>query len=228
MHSEISRESTQNMRMKMKQRHYIQSIMEKACLTGVADITLVARDFNTSNDRCREAALAAIEAAASQKHVHVLDVHGLTVLFDFPVFQKVLKLLEHSYVFAINMGEDSGKFDQNHFALLASKILDGSSAVRRWFVESNKSRRTTLVDCGLVSAPNTKNNQTVNKGNVFTQARNADHALWEQGNRETPRLAWLLAPESAFKGATAYNTGMQNTTCNWDKACAITNARGVR
>jgi hypothetical protein len=50
-----------------------------------------------------------------------------------------------------------------------------------------------------------------NKGNVFTQARNADHTLWEQGNRETPRLDWLLAPESAFKGVNAYNTGMQHT-----------------
>jgi hypothetical protein len=178
MHSDISRESTQNMSMKMKQRHCIQSILEKARVTGVSDITPMGSDFHNSNERCRIVALAAIEAAAGQKHVHVLDIHGLTVLFDFPVFQKVLELLERSYVFAINMGEDSGKLDRHHFTLLASKILDGSSAVRRWYVESNKVRRTTLVECGLVSAPKTKNKQTMNKGNVFTLARNADRALW--------------------------------------------------
>ncbi len=42
--------------------------------------------------------------------------------------------------------------------------------------------------------------------------------------RDLPRLAWLLAPESAFTGATDYNTNMQNSLCNWALACA---ARGV-
>ena len=51
-------------------------------------------------------ALAAIKAVARQKQVHVLDIHGLTVLFEFNVFQTVLELLKPSYIFAINMGED--------------------------------------------------------------------------------------------------------------------------
>ena len=213
------------MRMKTKQRHCIQNILKKARVTGVADITPIS---TYPKERCRIVALAAIEAAAGQKHVHVLDIHGLTVLFDFPVFQKVLELLEHSYVFAINMGEDSGKLDQNHFTLLANKILDGSSAVRRWYVESNKVRRITLVGCGLMSAPKTTNKQTMNKRNVFTLARIEDRTLWEQGNRELHRLAWLLAPESAFEGVKRYNIALQKKTCTWDKACAVTNARDVR
>jgi hypothetical protein len=38
--------------------------------------------------------------------------------------------------------------------------------------------------------------------------------------RDQARLAWLLAPESAFTGATHYNINMQDSTCNWLIACA--------
>ncbi len=89
------------------------------------------------NKGMRKVCLKAITAVATLKHVYVLDIHKLTCLFHFPVFQEVLKLLTPSHIFAINMGEDAGIFDRSHFELLATKILDGSSAVRRWFAESN-------------------------------------------------------------------------------------------
>ena len=55
---------------------------------------------------------------------------------------------------------------------------------------------------------------------MFTIARRKDCALWKDGEREQPRLAWLLAPESAFTVATRYNANMQDSTCNWALACA--------
>ncbi len=139
----------------------------------------------------------------------------LTCLFHFSIFQKVLELLTHSHIFAINMGEDAGIFDRPHFQLLATKIHDGFSAVRRWFGESNRTRRAIWVECGLV-----RDNAHLDKPNVFTVARRKDCALWKDGERDQPRLAWLLAPESAFTVATRYNTNMQDCTCNWALACA--------
>ncbi len=94
------------------------------------------------------------------------------------------------------MGEDGGKFERRHFKLLAVKILDGSCAMRRWFVESNPSRRCILMECGVVSSPRSKKKVT-----MFKQARGQDRILWEQGDRESPRLVWLIAPKYAFNGA---------------------------
>jgi hypothetical protein len=162
-----------------------------------------------------EVSLEAIAAVARLKHVYVLDIHGMTCLFYLPTFQKMFKLLEHSHIFAINMGEDAGRFDEPHFILLASKISDGSSAVRRWFVESNPTRRAILVKCGLV-----KDNANPDKLNVFTIARRKDREKWNEGERDLTRLSWLLAPESAFIAATDHNTNMQNSLCNWTCACA--------
>jgi hypothetical protein len=113
------------------------------------------------------------------------------------------------------MGEDAGMLDRRHFHLLAGKIREGSSAVRRWFAESNRSRRAIWLECGLV-----RDNTHLDKPNVFTVARRKDCALWKEGDRKQARLAWLLAPESAFIVATHYNTNMQNSTCNWRSACA--------
>ncbi len=48
------------------------------------------------------------------------------------------------------MGEDAGMLDRRHFQLLAGKIREGSSAARRWFAESNRTRRAIWVECGLV------------------------------------------------------------------------------
>jgi hypothetical protein len=158
--------------------------------------------------------LEAIAAVAALKDVYVLDIHKMTCLFDFSRFQQVLEILTHSHIFAINMGEDAGMLDRRHFQLLAGKIREGSSAVRRWFAESNRARRAIWVECGLV-----RDNAHLDKPNVFTVARRKDCALWKEGDRKQARLAWLLAPESAFVEATRYNTNMQNSTCNWRSAC---------
>jgi hypothetical protein len=49
--------------------------------------------------------------------------------------------------------------------------------------------------------------------------RRKDLQLWDEGDRNSSRLAWLLAPASAFTGATQFKTDMQNSTRNWQKAC---------
>jgi hypothetical protein len=104
-------------------------------------------------------------------------------LFHFPIFQKVLKLLTPSHILAINMGEDASIFDRPHFQLLAAKMRDGFSAVRRWFGESNRTRRAIWVECGLV-----RDNAHLDKPNVFTVARRKDCALWKDGRETKPDL----------------------------------------
>ncbi len=71
------------------------------------------------------------------------------------------------------------------------------------------------MECGLV-----RDNDHLDKPNVFTVARRKDRALWKEGNRELARLAWLLAPESAFIVAAQYKTNLQDSTCNWRTATA--------
>ncbi len=110
------------------------------------------------------------------------------------------------------MGEDEGIFQRAHFKLLSYKILDGSSPNRRWFVELGRSRRQIVAECGLVKH---------NKPNVFALARREDKRLWKQGDRNSPRLAWLLAPASAYTVAMQYNTAMEDSTCNWERATAV-------
>ena len=53
-----------------------------------------------------------------------------------------------------------------------------------------------------------------------TLARREDKRKWSEGVRDLPRLAWLVAPESAYTVAKQYNITMQDSTCNWEKACA--------
>ncbi len=69
-----------------------------------------------------------------------------------------------------------------------------------------------MVEYGLVKH---------NKPNVFQVARREDKHLWKQGDRHSSRVAWLLAPESAYDMATEFKTDMQNSTCNWTRACAM-------
>ena len=113
------------------------------------------------------------------------------------------------------MGEDAGMLDRRHFQLLAAKIRDGSSAVRRWFAESNRTRRAIWVECGLV-----RDNDHLDKPNVFTLARREDCNIWKKGERHQARLAWLLAPETAYTAVKLYKTSMQDSTCKWTIACA--------
>jgi hypothetical protein len=225
MAEEVGKESKRVTMLKTKRKECIKRIVQHATVSGVADITQVWRDFHNSRKSLVEVGLAAIAAVAKLRNVHVLDLHGRTELFAFPIFAKVLDVLTPSYIFTINLGEDAQTFDSRHFKLLAGKILDGTSALRRWFVESNPQRRRSLVQYGLVPKPPTKRypNPKVTHPNVFTQARVADRTLWYRGNRSNARLAWLLAAESDFVGASLYKTDMQNTTCNWEKASALRN-----
>jgi hypothetical protein len=206
MPEEVGRESKRVTMMKTKRKECIKRIVQHAKVSGVADITQVWRGFYDSRTSLVEVTLAAIAEVAKLPDVHVLDMHAQTVLFAFPIFAKVLDLLKPSYIFAINLGEDAQTLETKHFKLLAGKISDGSVALRRWFVESNPKRRCTLVKCGLVPKAPTKRypNPKVTHPNVFTIARRADRTLWHEGNRKSTRLAWLLAAESAFVGASLY------------------------
>ncbi len=196
----------------------MQGIKAQAITSGVADITRVRRDFHSSTNVMAEVSLEAIAAVATLKDVYVLDMHSMTCLFHFPFFKKVLDLLTHSHIFAINMGEDAGIFDRPQFQLLASKIGDGTCPVRRWFVESHPTHREIWAECGLV-----RDNAHLDKPNIWTLARRQDKRKWNEGVRDQARLAWLLAPESAYTAAKRYNIKMQDSTCNWENACA---ARG--
>lgn len=215
MPEEIGKQCNHVLMVKTKRIQCVQAIKAQAIATGVADITRVWREFNSSTDAMTKVSLQAIAAVVTLKNVYVLDIHKMTCLFDFPRLQQVLEILTHSHIFAINMGEDAGILDRRHFHLLAAKIREGSSAVRRWFAQSNGTRRAIWVECGLV-----RDNDHPDKPNVFTVARRKDCALWKEGNRELARLAWLLAPESAFIVAAQYKTNLQDSTCNWRSATA--------
>ncbi len=181
------------------------------------------REFASYPQTLTSLALKAVSIVSGLKNVYVLDIHGLECLFPYGVFQKMIALLSHSAIFAVNMGEDNMMLDMPHFTLLAAKIGDGSIAVRRWFVECTALRRTTLMQCELVSQR--KGMQTtqgnVTTPNIFTIARKIDKTMWVDGVRNEPRLPWLSAPESAYKAARKHNTDMQNSTCNWAAACAL-------
>ena len=224
MKEEIGRECRTVHVLQTKKKECVQSILNNAMSSGVANITPVWREFHACKKHLVEVALAAIRAVAKVKSIYVMDIHGLTFLFDVPTFKKILDLLASSSVFAINLGEDVGTLGSEQFSLLASKILDGSSAIRRWFVESNPQRRMTmLVPCGLVSHPlGSKDHPT-----VFTIARRQDIQKWKDGNRDDNRLAWLRAPESAYVGARKSKTQMQDSLCNWNAACVVTQTVSV-
>jgi hypothetical protein len=222
MHDDIGRDCVREVVHKKKRKECIQKIVALAQQTGVADIALVWRDFSDSSDTRVEVALAAIAIVCRLKTVYVMDIHEQTYLYPFPIFQKVIKLLTNSTIFAINLGEDNLIFDTPHFQLLAATIEDGSIALRRWFVESNKDRRKTLIKFKLVSKEHsTRKKANADNPNVWTIARRTGEDLWRQGKRHLPRLAWLTAPKSAYVGAINHKTDMQNKTCNWEKASAV-------
>ena len=183
MPEEIGRRCNHVLMLKTKRKQCVQAIKEQAIATGVADITRVWREFQSSTNAMATVSLEAIAAVAALKDVYVLDIHKMTCLFDFSRFQQVLEILTHSHIFAINMGEDAGMLDRRHFQLLAGKIRTGSSAVRRWFAESNRTRRAIWVECGLV-----RDTAHLDKPNVFTVARRKDCGLWKEGDRKQARL----------------------------------------
>ncbi len=219
---EVGRECKSRLMHKKKVKECIKRIVEKAQRTGAADFTVAWREFASYPQTLTSLALKAISIVSRLKNVYVLDIHGLEWLFPYGVFQKMIALLSHSAVFAVNMGENNMMLDMPHFTLLAAKIGDGSIAVRRWFVECTAQRRATLMQCGLVSQRKGMQTQgNVTTPNIFTIARKIDKAMRVDGVRNEPRLSWLFAPESAYKAARKHNTDMQNSTCNWAAACAL-------
>ena len=222
MHDDIGRDCEREVVHKKKRIECVKKIVALAQKTGVADITLVWRDFSACSKTMQKVALKAIAAVCSLKTVYVMDIHKQTYLFPFPVFQQVIGLLTKSSIFAINMGEDDLIFNTDHFKLLAEKIEDGSIPLRRWFVEDNPNRRIILIKYKLVSKEHsaTKKANAANP-NVWTIARRRDEEYWIEGQRDLARLSWLTAPLSAFKGAIKHKTDMQNKTCNWERACAL-------
>jgi hypothetical protein len=222
MHDEIGRDCAREVVHKRKRKECIQKIVDLAQQTGVADVTLVWRDFSDCSQTMVKVDLAGLTAVCRLPSVYVLDIHKQTYLYPFPIFLSVIKILTNSTIFAINMGEDNMIMDNAHFQLLAARIEDGSIALRRWFVESNKERRKTQIKYKLVSKEhNTRKKAKADNPNVWTIARRRDEELWIQGQRHLPMLSWLTAPPSAYEGATNYKTDMQNKTCNWVAACAL-------
>ena len=225
MEDDIGRESKRVMMQKKKRKTCIDEIVKKAQQTGVADITTLWREYYASKATLVSVALQAIQAVAQIKTVYVLDIHSLTCLFPIATFEKMLALLTNSSIFAINMGEDSMILGSEHFKLLATKIMDGSIPIRRWFVEVHPQRRPTLIKWKLLSKNHRrKKSGLTNNPNAFKIARTEDKALWLQGKRDMPRLAWLAAPKSAYVGAKKYKVDMQSTTCKWKAACNIRDA----
>ena len=222
MLGEVGRECNSQLVHKLKIKECINRIVQMAQRTGVADITMAWRDFASHPDTLTKLALKAISIVSGLKNVYVLDIHGLKCLFPYTVFKEMLSLLCNSAIFAVNMGEDNLILDVPHFSLLAAKIKDGSSAVRRWFVESTPQRRVTLRHCGLVSKRKSRLTKgSVTSPNIFTIARRVDKAMWKEGHRNESRLSWLSAPKSAYNAARKHNTNMQNSTCKWSAACAL-------
>ena len=222
MHDEIGRDCTREVVHKRKKKDCIQKIVDLAQKTGVADLTLVWRDFSNCRETMLKVALTALTAVCRLPSVYVLDIHEQTYLYPYHIFENVIQILTNSNIFAINMGEDNMIMENAHFQLLAARIEDGSIALRRWFVESNDDRRKLLIKYKLVSKvhnPGKKSN--ADNPNVWTIARRRDKDLWIQGKRHQPRLAWLTAPPSAYEAAIKYKTDMQKKTCNWEAACAL-------
>lgn len=153
--------------------------------------------------------LKSIQAAV--KHAFLLDVHGFLPLFELHNFNKLLDIIDYTNIFAVNMGEDGGLFGEDHCKTLSARILNGSSSLRRWFLEMNRQRRTLLQKYHLVSAPNSLT--------VFSIARIEDRRLW--GNDQTlSRLAWMRASEEAYECVDSYNIALQSTLTNFSRATA--------
>ncbi len=158
-------------------------------ITNVA-IRVMRLEFSACSKTMVAVALDAIAAVCRLKTVYVMDIHEQTYLYPFHIFQKVTELLTISSIFAINMGEDNMIVDTPLFQLLAARIEDGSIALRRWFVESNKERRKTLIKFKLVSREhNTRKKANADNPNVWTIARRRDKELWKEGQRHLARLS---------------------------------------
>ena len=96
MQGDIGRDCQRVVVYKTKRKECIKRIVTIAQITGVANVTLVWREFSRCRMTMIGVALEAIAAVCKLKNVYVLDVHEQTYLFAFPIFQKMLDLLTHS------------------------------------------------------------------------------------------------------------------------------------
>jgi hypothetical protein len=190
MVSEIGKACDSVVVHKRKKKACIKRIVALAQKTGVADVTLVWREFSACTKTMLDVALEVIGAVCRLKNAYVVDIHKQTYLFQLTTFLHMLDLLTHSSILAINVGEDNGILDTAHFQVLAAKITDGSIPLRRWFVENSPERRRTLITCKLVSkVHSTRKNANADNPNAWTIARRRDEELWVQGERNLPRVA---------------------------------------
>jgi hypothetical protein len=99
-----NRECRAEHKLKKKKKQCVQDILDRAMSTGVADITPVRSNFQTSKKHRVEVALNAIGAVAKAKSVYVMDIHGLTLLLELQIFEKVMDLLTLSSIMAVSHG----------------------------------------------------------------------------------------------------------------------------
>jgi hypothetical protein len=112
MNEDIGRRCNHVVMLKTKRLKCVQAIKAQAIATGVADITRVWREFQSSTKTMAEVSLEAIAAVATLKNVFVLDIQKMTCLFHISMFKQALELLTLSHIFAIfaiNMGKDAGR-----------------------------------------------------------------------------------------------------------------------
>jgi hypothetical protein len=123
MKEDIGRECRTVHVLQTKKKQCVDSILKNAMSSEVANITHVWREFHTCTKVLVQVALAAIRAVAKVKSVYVMDLHGLTYLFDFPTFKKILDLLASSSIFALNLGKTMEFLEVNNFHYLRQKLL---------------------------------------------------------------------------------------------------------
>ena len=189
----------QEIRVKEIRRRYMDDVQKKAKETGI--IALPRSPLHVTESL--SLFLETLKKAIRIPHVHTLAVQGRRELFELNAFNRMLDLLRHTSVFAINLGEDSGNFGEDHFKSLASRILSGDSSIRRWFVEIDAARRRILENLRLV--------RTKNEVTVFTTARNEDRRLWRLGDHKSPRLAWLRASLQTYIQMDTQNVTLQDS-----------------
>jgi hypothetical protein len=164
-----------------------------------------------------------IGEAVRLKKARCLLLHACSVLLKSPVvFEEILQHLENSTtVFAINLGEDDGHLQEEHFKLLYTYIKEDKIGIRRWFVEIDQGdRKALLVSNRLYRNPKVASRTT--HPHVFTTKLREDKELWRNATtaqrNNWKRFAWLRATEGAWKSVGAVKTALQKKLFNFKTA----------
>ncbi len=91
MGDEIGRDCRRALIQEKKKKECVKRVANEATSTGVANTTQLWRDFSSSKANLRAVALKAIKAVANISTVHELDIHGMTILFPYSIFEQVLE-----------------------------------------------------------------------------------------------------------------------------------------